>query len=221
MIVAVVALFVAMGGTTYAVRSLPSKSVGSKQIRNKAVHTRHIKARNVTRTKIARNAIDTSLVKRDGIHGSDILEASLATVPSAKDAANAANAAKVGGRTVQKFSFIVATGTGPTDVLNLDGLQLKATCAPGPVLTVTATTSVGGAFIHSGGTQSTAPPTDTAWYQSDDDFSITDTFNPLPSTASDVSGTLTYLRQDLEIVTANFLAQQTGTGCVFAGTAIG
>jgi hypothetical protein len=215
----IVAPFVAMGGTTYAVRSLPKKSVGSKQIRNKAVHTRHIKARNVTRSKIARNSIDSSLVKKDSLHGSDILESSLATVPSAKDAVNAANAAKVGGRSVQKFAFVASAGSGTASALALNGLNLAANCASGtPVLTVTATTSVGGAIIHSGGTQTAAPGT---WYVSDNSFDVTDTFNPLPTTASNLTGTLTYVRQDGEVVTATFLAQETATGCVFAGTAIG
>jgi hypothetical protein len=220
MIVALVALFVAMGGTTYAVRSLPSKSVGSKQIRNKAVHTRHIKARNVTRTKIARNAVDSSLVRRDSIHGSDILEASLATVPSAKDAANAANAAKVGGRIVEKFSFVAPGGTAATNVLTLSGLSLTVTCNAPPALSVIATTSVGGAVIHASG--SYAPGT--AWYQADDSFDVTDTtFSPLPAMAagSNISGVITYVRQDGEVVTVTFLAQETATGCVFAGTAIG
>ena len=34
-------------------------------------------------------------------------------------------------------------------------------------------------------------------------------------------GTLTYVRPDGEVVTADYLAQETATGCVFAGTAIG
>src|SRR4030088_1681638 len=107
MIVALIALFVALSGTTFAVTRLPSRSVGSSQIKSKAVITRTLKARNVTRTKIARNAIDSSLVQNDSLRGTDILEASLGTVPSAS---KAANADRVGGLSVQKFSFRVGPG---------------------------------------------------------------------------------------------------------------
>jgi hypothetical protein len=216
MIVALIALSVAMGGTTYAI-SVPKRSVGPGQIRSKAVRNRHIKARNVSRSKIARNAIDTSLVKRNSIHGSDILESSLATVPSATKAATADDAAKVGGRSVQKFSFIAPAGTAATKVLELTGLTLTASCGAGPALSVQATTSVGGALLHAGGTTSGPAP----WYQADNDFAITDSQDVLPAGGTDASGTLTYARQDGEVVTATFLAQETGTGCVFAGNATG
>jgi hypothetical protein len=219
MIVALVALFVAMGGTTYAVKSVPKRSVGPAQIRKKAVRTRHIKARNVSRTKIARNAIDSSLVARNSLHGSDILESSLSTVPSATKAATADDAAKVGGRSVVKFAFVVPAGTAGTKVLELGGLTLNAACGAGPALSVTATTSVGGALIHAGGTWGAT----TAWYQADNAFDVTDTFDLLPAGAlgTDISGVLTYVRQDGGVVTATFLAQETLTGCVFAGTATG
>ena len=48
MIVAMLALFVAMGGTGYAVSKLPKGSVGSAQIRNNAVRSKHIKAGSIT-----------------------------------------------------------------------------------------------------------------------------------------------------------------------------
>jgi hypothetical protein len=219
MIVALIALSVALGGTTYAI-SVPKRSVGPAQIRSKAVRNKHIKSRNVSRSKIARNAIDSSLVKRNSIHGSDILESSLGTVPTATKAATADDAAKIGGRSVQKFSFIASVGTAATKVLELSGLTLAANCAAG-VLSVDATTSVGGAIIHAGGTYGPAPAT--AWYRSEDEFAVTTTFPLLPvgGPNRDISGVLTYARQDGEVVTATFLAQQTASGCVFAGTATG
>jgi hypothetical protein len=216
MIVALIALSVALGGTTYAI-SVPKRSVGPAQIRGKAVRTRHIKSRNISRTKIARNAINSSLVARNSIHGSDILESSLGTVPSATKAASADDAATVGGRSVERFSFIAPDGTLATKVLELNGLTLNASCGAGPALSVTASTTVGGALIHAGGT--TSGPT--AWYEADNDFAITDSFDLLPAAGTDVSGTFTYARQDGEAVTATFLAQETSTGCVFAGMATG
>jgi hypothetical protein len=222
MIVALVALFVALGGTTYAV-SVPKRSVGPAQIRSKAVRTKHIKSRNVSRSKIARNAIDSSLVKKDSIHGSDILESSLGPVPNATKAVDALNAGLVGGRSVKKLAFIAPAGTGPTIVVSLSGLTLTARCDPGspPALSVSAITSVGGALIHSSGAYSAAGGT--PWYLANDTFDVTSSFDPLPSLASgsNVSGVLTYVRQDAEVVTVTFLAQETTSGCVFAGNAIG
>ena len=51
-LIAVVALFVALGGTGYAAFSLPKNSVGSKQLKNNAVTTSKIKNRAVTAGKI-------------------------------------------------------------------------------------------------------------------------------------------------------------------------
>jgi hypothetical protein len=51
-LIAVVALFVALGGTGYAAFSLPKNSVGSKQLKKNAVTTRKIKNRAVTAGKI-------------------------------------------------------------------------------------------------------------------------------------------------------------------------
>ena len=220
MIVALIALFVALSGTTYAVKrlALPKRSVGSAQIRTKSVLTRHLKARNVTRTKIARNAIDSSLVQNNSLRGSDILEASLGTVPSA---AKAVNADKVGGLSVQKFAFRVSSNTAATDVLNTGGLSLSAACSASSALSVTATTSVSGATIHSGGTWGGA---NQSFYVENDTFDAGDTFDPLQNGttgSTNLNGTLVYARQDGGVVTVDFLADEPTSGCLFAGTAIG
>jgi hypothetical protein len=39
--------------------------------------------------------------------------------------------------------------------------------------------------------------------------------------SSNLQGSLTYARADGEVVTATFLAEETGGGCVFAGMATG
>ena len=218
MIVALIALSVALGGTTYAVRisRLPKRSVGPAQIRSKAVRCRHIKARNISRTKIARNAINSSLVAANSLRGSDILESSLGTVPSATTADDAKT---VGGLTVQKLSFNALAGTAATKVLELGGLTLTATCSAGHALSVVATTSADGALIHAGGT--TSGPPASAWYKADDDFMTSESISVLPPSGTDASGTLTYAGSDGQVVTATFLAQETSTGCVFAGDAVG
>jgi hypothetical protein len=79
MIVAVLALIVAMAGTSYAAIELPANSVGTKQL----------KASAVTRGKIKDAAIIGSKVRNDSLAGVDILEASLGKVPSAVSADSA------------------------------------------------------------------------------------------------------------------------------------
>ena len=222
MVVALIALFVAMGGTTYAVKRLPKRSVGAAQLKKDAVRTKNIKARNVTRSRIAKKAINSDLVGTDALVGKNILESSLGKVPSAKDADHAVTADKVNGLAVQKFSFRVPAGTAGTNVLTLNGLALNAVCAAGPALSVTATTTVSGAVIHSGGTWGAV---NQSFYVEDNAFDIGDPpFDILQNGttgSTSLNGTLVYARPDGVVVTASFLAEETATGCVFAGSATG
>jgi hypothetical protein len=72
MVVACIALAVALGGTSYAATKLPAGSVGTKQLK--------------------KNAVTSPKVKNNAITGADVLESSLAQVPSAASAVSAANA---------------------------------------------------------------------------------------------------------------------------------
>src|SRR5215813_14706929 len=61
LIISLIALFVALGGTTYAATSLPANSVGTQQIRNKAVtpakiNLKGLKVKNATNALTAQNA---------------------------------------------------------------------------------------------------------------------------------------------------------------------
>jgi hypothetical protein len=55
--VSIIALFVALGGTTYAAVSLPANSVGTKQLKNSAVTGTKIKNGSVTTPKISKGTI--------------------------------------------------------------------------------------------------------------------------------------------------------------------
>ena len=72
MVVACIALAFALGGTSYAAIKLPAGSVGTKQLK--------------------KNAVTSPKVKNNALTGSDVLESSLAQVPSAASATNATNA---------------------------------------------------------------------------------------------------------------------------------
>jgi len=146
-----------------------------------------------------------------------ILAVPLGTVKSAEKAATAGDAATVGGRTVQRFSFNAPEGTGPTLVLNTGGLALTARCDAGPAQSVTATSAVDNAIIHVHAAQSVGAST----YKANDDFDVGDMFDPLPASGgTNAIGQIVYVRQDGGTVTAEYLAQETPTGCVFGGTAI-
>jgi len=89
---ALIALFIALGGTTYAATALPKNSVGTKQLKNNAVNATKIKNGSVINAKLANNAVTGAKVKDDSLTGADILESSLAKVPSAAAADTATNA---------------------------------------------------------------------------------------------------------------------------------
>ena len=85
MVVAIIALIIALGGTSYAVSRPPAHSVGSIQLRNGAV----------TRAKIAKSAIDSSKVAFNALTGFDIKEKTLKKVGSAAAADHATAAAGI------------------------------------------------------------------------------------------------------------------------------
>jgi hypothetical protein len=224
MVVAFVALCVALAGTASALPGrgrvkkddIARAAVRAQHIYQNAVRTKHIKARNVTRSKIAKRSINSELVGKDAITGENIVESSLTTVPAAS------NSAKVNNRSVEKLAFVAPAGTAATTVLNLNGLVMTAACNAGPALSVTAATAVNGANIHSGGTWGADDP----YYIEDDTFDIGNSFDLLDTgvtSATNLRGSLTYVRQDGELVTVDFLAEMDpgGNRCVFAGSAIG
>jgi hypothetical protein len=65
MVVALIALFIAMGGTTYAVTKLPKRSVGSAQLKKGAVRSENIASGAVTSSKLG---TDVRLVGRSAEH---------------------------------------------------------------------------------------------------------------------------------------------------------
>jgi hypothetical protein len=78
-VIALAALFVSLGGTTYAATNLPANSVGSKQLKTGAVTTRTLRGHAVTGSKVANNSLT----------GTQINVSTLGTVPNAAHATNA------------------------------------------------------------------------------------------------------------------------------------
>jgi hypothetical protein len=106
-VLALIALFVALGGTTYAAVKLPKNSVGTKQLKNNAV----------TRAKIKNSAVNGAKLANNSVAGADVLESTLAKVPSAANAdhataadsatnaTNATSATTVGGAGIDSFTI--------------------------------------------------------------------------------------------------------------------
>lgn len=77
-VVATLALFISLGGSAYAVSSLPKNSVGTEQLRNAAVSTAKLRDGAVTGSKVANHTLT----------GTKIKSSTLGTVPKATAAAS-------------------------------------------------------------------------------------------------------------------------------------
>jgi hypothetical protein len=94
--IALLALFVSLGGTTYAVTALPTNSVGTAQLKDAAVTEDELANRSVISRKLATGAVIPRTIARASITGSRIApnaiggeqvdEATLGSVPSAQEA---------------------------------------------------------------------------------------------------------------------------------------
>lgn len=104
-IVAYLALFAALGGTSYAAINLPRNSVGAKQIKKAAVRSPEIRNNTVTSRDIRNRTIRGRDVRPNSLSGRHIREQTLATVPQA------ANADTLGGLTASQLKVHCPAGT--------------------------------------------------------------------------------------------------------------
>lgn len=236
-VIAVIALFVALSGSVYAAVKIDGKS-------------------------IRKNSIPANRLKKDTVTGKQVREAKLRQVPSAaaalravnadkattavtagtatnattaQEAAHAAqadNATRVNGVSVVKISARLPAGTPATTILDLNGLQLEATCSPAVDLDLLAKTTKPESSIYMHGTQ-----TDTASPADDFGFDL-EGGDFLPETPVNVSnqlggggsfpiiGSIAYDNPDGSEVMVDFVMDINGGGgessrCVVAGNAIG
>jgi len=122
MVVALIALFIAMGGVSYG---LATGSIDSREIRNNSVSTRDLRNNNIRGKDIRRSTIVGSDVASNTLRGADIDESSL-------DLAVAKGFATING----------ANANGATTVLNFGGQQTTIN-PPG----VTAQREVSGTYL--------------------------------------------------------------------------
>ncbi len=131
-IMATVAVFIALGGASYAATQLPKNSVGSKQLKKNSVITAKIKKEAVTATK----------VKKRTLTATQIDVSKLGTVPSADRAATAGDSNTLQGRGPSGFihgdgSVIFSRldldeGATAVPLMALPGIgNMTAKCQPG------------------------------------------------------------------------------------------
>ena len=222
MVIACIALMVALGGTSYAAIKLPRNSVGTKQLKANAVTGPKVKANTIT--------------------GADVLESSLAEVPSAATAAtattattatnatnatnattaaNATNSAAVSGNKVRVFSQIGPTTIANTQLLDLNGLQLFASCTAGVVSLTAKTTLTGGEISAVSFDASDSITQSLRSY--DDDFVPADTFGVPMNSDSDEIGSLRFSGPTGQFVDVTYNQEDDlpPNTCVLHGFAIG
>jgi hypothetical protein len=92
LVVSILALIVALGGTSYAAVTRPHNSVGTKQLKNGAVTGAKIKSGAVTSKAIKNGAVSGAKVAAGSLTGRQINASTLGPVPNATHASTADNA---------------------------------------------------------------------------------------------------------------------------------
>jgi hypothetical protein len=129
----------------------------------------------------------------------------------------------VDGLDAGRIDFRAAAGTATTEVLNLGGLILRASCAAGPDLDVRADTSVPNSTLHVSWNRD---PANQPFYRDDNDFDPGDNFQIMSAGNDDrAQGTLVYTSPAGSTTTATFQSEEADafgatTNCLFAGTAL-
>jgi hypothetical protein len=79
-VIGLVALFVALGGTSVAAVSLSKNSVGAKQIKKNAVAASEIKKNAVRAAEINRNAVGASEIRSNAVAGGDVADGGIGSL---------------------------------------------------------------------------------------------------------------------------------------------
>jgi hypothetical protein len=105
------ALFVALGGTSYAAVTLPANSVGKSQIRNNSVGKSEARTNSVGRAEVLRSGIGRSEIATNGVGASEVREQSIDTTELADgrvEAVDLSDAAKTAVAALKGVTFRVA-----------------------------------------------------------------------------------------------------------------
>lgn len=162
MLVALLALFLSLGGVSYGVatgfidsREIKDNTIRSKDVLNSTLRTQDIRNNEIRGFDIRNSTVRGVDVALNTLTGADIDESKLGKVPEATKADAAATADAVGGVSATKIAFSTPEDTPFTSILEVGGLKLEAECGAAAALTLRAsTTETGSAISENVGTSS-------------------------------------------------------------------
>ena len=226
-VVGYIALFVALGGVAYAGATIGSPDVIDNSLQSVDLrNNKAVKSTDVVDDTVTGGGLAGQDIAANALGGSDIDEGTLENV----------DAGTVGGLQIRKINFQVSTGTGPTTVLDLGGLQITAECQNfGDFLDVKAFTSKNNAIaLYFGGNAHLANDTDGVQdigseEAANRDFDVGAQLqidNASPPLGDEAIGTLTYSAPDGSVVVAQLALDEIRTptgfvGCALTGYAVG
>lgn len=142
LIISLIALSVALGGTAYAAVSIPKNSIGTKQLKNKAV----------TQAKLANGSVRSTKIKNGAVTASKLSSSAASAFLGAADvrADGAASSEPIADFTSSTFTPIVSkTFTAPESgyALIIGTLSTEGDCADGPTGRLFYTLALGGTVL--------------------------------------------------------------------------
>lgn len=215
MLVALTALFVALGGTSLAAilitgANVKDGSLRGRDIANGSVGGADVIDGSLRGRDITNGSVGGADMINDKVTGKQVNESTLGTVPSA---------ATAGGVTPKRFSVKIATAGPEQQILDLGGMQIFASC-PGGVPNVRATTTAAGSSIVA----ENVSPANRATGVRNPNFSPGQSVD-LDQANQGGSGTISFVQASGTSVSAiyGFDRAPVGTfaGCVVSGTAFG
>jgi hypothetical protein len=163
----------------------------------------------------------------DGGEAGRILSKSTSARPFSTNATGVAsglNADRVDNFDVARIDFKASPGTAQTDVLNMGGLILRASCGNGPDLALVATTTVPDSTLHIGWNKD---PGNLSFYRQENDLDPGETFTVITNPNDDsVEGTISYSTPAGAQVSITFQSEEGNAfgntvPCFLGGTALG
>jgi len=229
-VVSVVALLVALGGTAYAGITLGKNSVGSKQLKNNAVTSSKIKNGAVTTKKLKNGAITSSKINTSGLTVPHASSADAAT--NATNAQNATRATSAGSVDTMKTWFVTASAGQTVPIMTIGPFTYTGDCtgtasAPHAQTMVTTSQSNSAADSYAGESGYTSHQKN-PWGPSDGALSVGYTSSEHSSDGTQqwvgpYDGSDTQLSGDGHTYVNTFASVGTktdGADCVFTGHAV-
>ena len=213
-----IAVFLVLGGAgAYA-----AKKIGSNEIKGNSITTGKIKKEAVSASKIKKNAVTTAKIANGAVTGAKLNLGTVGTVPNATHATTAdtaKNAEAINGNKVVSFSLFAPENAGLTRVLDLDGLEILASCSGGTVEAIARTSVTNGEI--SAFTYDASGETHESNYS--DDFNPGENFEIPLNSHSDEVGQGRYSGGNLKFVDFTYNEEDSvgGNECAFHGFANG